>query len=109
MLRKRKKEQTASLYAPGGEDGEYAFEIEDASENVEEKVIENERKKALYKAISELHPRHARLIVLRDLEGLSYEEITRAANMNLGTVKSGISRARLALFEKLKENKELFS
>jgi RNA polymerase sigma-70 factor (ECF subfamily) len=109
MLRRRKKEQTMSLYAFDDEDNEYTLEIEDTLENVENKAIQNERKKALYKAISELNPQHNRLIILRDLEGLSYEEIAQTTNMNIGTVKSGISRARLALFEKLKENEELFS
>lgn len=42
------------------------------------------------------------VIILRELEGLSYEEIAKATNCNIGTVKSRISRARTKLQEGLK-------
>lgn len=42
------------------------------------------------------------VIILRELEGLSYEEIALATNSNIGTVKSRISRARNKLQENLK-------
>jgi len=42
------------------------------------------------------------VIILRELEGLSYEEIAKATNSNIGTVKSRISRARTKLQESLK-------
>lgn len=42
------------------------------------------------------------VIILRELEGLSYEEIAAATNSNIGTVKSRISRARNKLQENLK-------
>ena len=42
------------------------------------------------------------VIILRELEGLSYEEIATATNSNIGTVKSRISRARTKLQENLK-------
>ena len=43
------------------------------------------------------------VIVLREYEGLSYEDISRITNTTLGTVKSRISRARLRLQDELKE------
>ncbi len=109
MLRKRKKETVTSLYATGSEDEEYALEIPDEKENVEKTVLERERKEALYQAINTLKPKQKELIVLRDIEGLSYEEIADILHMNTGTVKSGINRARKALLEKLEKNTELFS
>ena len=42
-------------------------------------------------------------IVIREYEGLSYEDISKITNTALGTVKSRISRARIKLQEELKE------
>jgi len=41
------------------------------------------------------------VVVLRDLEGLSYEEIATALELELGTVRSRLHRARMDLREKL--------
>ena len=109
ILRKKKKDNTASLYNTDDDENEYILDITDESENVEKKVLEEERKRELYKAIEKLKPKHKELIILRDIEGLSYDEIAAILKMNVGTVKSGINRARAYLLEKLKENKELFS
>jgi len=49
-------------------------------------------------------PKDLRLsLVLREFEGLSYEDIAKATNTTLGTVKSRISRARLKLQEELRD------
>lgn len=109
VIRKRKKEQITSLYATNSEEEEFSLEIPDEKENVEKTVLEHERKEALYRAIQTLKPNQKRFIILRDIEGLSYDEIAEILRLNVGTVKSGINRARKALLEKLKENRELFS
>ena len=109
LLRKRKKEVKSSLYATNSEEEEFALEIPDEKENVEETVLQKERKEALYRAIHTLKPKQKQLIILREIENLSYEEIADILKMNVGTVKSGINRARKALLEKLQENTELFS
>lgn len=108
LLRKRKKTVTTSLYSTNSEDEEFVLEVPDHKENVEKTVLERERKAALYRAIGKLKPPQRRFIILRDIEGLPYEEIAEILSMNVGTVKSGINRARKALLEKLKENQELF-
>ena len=60
-----------------------------------------ERERALHWAIGEL-PEDRRIVVtLRDLEGLSYEEIAAALGLELGTVRSRLHRARVELKEKL--------
>ena len=109
LLRKRKKETVTSLYSINSEEEEYALEIPDEKENVEDAVIKKERKQALYEAINTLKPKQKQFIILRDIEGLSYEEIADILKLNTGTVKSGINRARQALLEKLQKNSELFS
>ena len=49
-------------------------------------------------------PEHFRVpIVLRELQGLSYEDIAKTMDTNIGTVKSRIARARLRLKESLKD------
>jgi len=53
-------------------------------------------------AIAELPERYRLPVVLRDLQGLSYEEISEVLNLALGTTKSRINRARLMLKDKLK-------
>lgn len=108
VLRKRKKEPVVSLYMTGSGEENYLPEIPDEAENVEQAVLEQERKAALYAAIHTLKPKQKKLILLRDIEGLSYEEIAAVLGWNVGTVKSGINRARKALLEKLRENEELF-
>jgi len=65
-------------------------------------VMNQELRAAIEEAIFSLDPESRELIVLRDLEDRSYEEISRITNLPLGTVKSRIHRTRLVLREKLK-------
>ena len=51
----------------------------------------------LEKALAGLEPEDRAILVLREIEGRSYEEIAGIAELQLGTVKSRISRAREAL------------
>jgi RNA polymerase sigma-70 factor, ECF subfamily len=53
------------------------------------------------KALSTLPPIHRELILLRDVQGLSYEEIEAAVGVSLGTVKSRLARAREAMRKEL--------
>ena len=48
-------------------------------------------------------------IVMRDIHGLEYDEIAKVTGTSLGTVKSRISRARIALRKILEEDRELFT
>jgi RNA polymerase sigma-70 factor (ECF subfamily) len=56
---------------------------------------------ALHRAIAELPEERRIVVVLRDLEGLSYEEIATALDLELGTVRSRLHRARMDLKDKL--------
>ena len=68
-----------------------------------EKAQKSER---IQKALLELGPEAKEMIVLRDMEELSYEEISGVLNLPLGTVKSRIARAREALRVKLLDLQE---
>ena len=58
------------------------------------------------RALATLDPAQRLLIVLRDLEQLSYEEVQRITELPIGTVKSRLHRARLALFQRFRDLQE---
>jgi RNA polymerase sigma-70 factor (ECF subfamily) len=64
-------------------------------------IERSEREIALSRAIAELPEDRRIVVVLRDLEGLSYEEISTALGVELGTVRSRLHRARMDLKSKL--------
>jgi len=61
-----------------------------------------EREEEVQRAMDTLPDDQRLVVVLRDIEGLSYEEISVISGLKLGTVKSNIARARRRLREKLK-------
>ena len=68
-----------------------------------EKCLFSEMEKLIKAAVLTLPDNLRIVIVLREYEGLSYEDISRITNTTIGTVKSRISRARLRLQQELKE------
>lgn len=103
--RKKKKHiyQTAySLDEPiENEDSAVVREIKDQSKTPEDKIIQNETIEDVRKAISQLKEEYKSIIILRDLNGYSYEEIAKILDCSLGTIKSRLSRARNALKNKV--------
>lgn len=83
-------------------------QIEDTGPGPEELVEKEEREEILQRAIAQLSPERRILIVLYHFENLSYEEIARMLSLPVGTVKSRLNRARLALREILEPSRELF-
>ncbi len=67
-----------------------------------EKCLSNELEKIIKESIRRLPEPFRIAIVLRELQGLSYEEIAKATHSSVGTVKSRIARARCKLQEGLK-------
>ncbi len=99
-IKKEKKIYHLSNYVDS-DDGEQEVEFEDENQNVDEIVERKLNKEVLIKAIKSLNEEYRSLIVLRDIRGFSYWEISDMLNMKLGTVKSKISRAREALKKEL--------
>jgi RNA polymerase sigma-70 factor (ECF subfamily) len=102
-LRRRKRRKMVSLFSPFTNDDGDAIEFDPPDLNVlqDEALIENERRLAVSRAITSLPQKYRAAIVLRDVEGLSYDQIAQTLKLSEGTVKSRINRARNLLKEKL--------
>lgn len=83
-------------------------QIEDDSPTPDEVVETKERAKMLQSAISSLPDYQKMIVTLYHLQHRSYEEIAEILSLPIGTVKSRLNRARIALAEKLAAEPELF-
>lgn len=112
MLRKKTRtgENThLSIHQTFDGEDEYALQIEDTAPGPHEMLRKKTAMELLERAIDELSEEHKTMILMRDMNGLEYDEIAKATGMALGTVKSRISRARIALRKILEKDRELFS
>jgi len=102
-LRRRKRRKFVSLFSPFTDDNGDAVELDppDLNPLQDESLIKDERRKAVARAITSLPDKYRAAIVLRDVEGLSYDRIAEVLKLSEGTVKSRINRARNLLKEKL--------
>jgi RNA polymerase sigma-70 factor (ECF subfamily) len=75
--------------------------LADAGQSPFELASGAEAKERIEEALAHLKPAYRTVVVLRDVEGLTYEEIAEVLELNLGTVKSRIVRGRDALREML--------
>jgi RNA polymerase sigma-70 factor (ECF subfamily) len=82
-------------------EGPEDFEIEDPAPSPLVLMTEKEKEIMLQSAVDSLSHDHRTVIILRHVEELSYEEISRITGYNLGTLKSKLARARLLLHKKL--------
>jgi RNA polymerase sigma-70 factor (ECF subfamily) len=104
-LRRRPKARIQSLDAPVGNDAtseSNAFlEIPDTRENPERVVLHEELDEQIQKALAALPQDFRKTVILADIEGMSYEEISEAMHCSLGTVRSRLHRGRKLLRTKL--------
>ena len=87
--------------------GETAFDLPDPSAGPEECALRLEQARCLQAALLTLAPDQRLSVILSDVQGLSYEEVSQAMGSSLGTVKSRISRGRARLRRDLLERGEL--
>lgn len=109
-LRKRRRQPVVAMSTDASittEEGMYTVEFSAPEcDTPEEQMLRSEKKREIETALNELSPEHRLALVLRDIQGYSYEEIARQLDVNIGTVKSRINRARLALRERLMEREQ---
>jgi len=90
------------------EENQVDRQIEDAGPLPSEVVESKERARVVQNAINSLPDYQKIIVTLYHLQHRSYEEIAEILNLPIGTVKSRLNRARLALMEKLESEPELF-
>ena len=100
-LRKREKVDIVSIDQPVNEAGDLSFEIPDVKYGPEKLMQQRELRAALQKAVDELAEDYRSVVVLRDLEGLSNEEVSKVLSLSVAAVKSRLHRGRLVLRDKL--------
>lgn len=104
MLRRRPKARIESLDAPlvTTKGDEVAREVPDESADPEETVLAAQLDTDIQRALGALSVDLRMVVVLSDIEGQSYEEISQALGIPVGTVKSRLHRARRALASRLR-------
>ena len=103
-LRKRKQRKTTLLSQFSKDDKTYELPSNDPEpgQEIQTDIVN----KIIRDAVDQLSEKFKIVIVLRDIHGLSYEDISEIINVPIGTVKSRINRARLQLQVELKHLKK---
>ncbi|MBH31984.1 MAG: RNA polymerase subunit sigma-24 [Candidatus Marinimicrobia bacterium] len=99
-LRKRKRRKVSYLSQLGMEEKDFDIPVEDTTD---EEMVGEFTESQIQNAIQSLQLHFRTALILRDIEELSYEEISKILDVPLGTIKSRINRARLQLQEMLKQ------
>lgn len=100
-LRKRERVQVVSLDEPVSPDGDLRFEVPDYKYSPETMAQQRILRDALKEAVDKLPADYRSVVVLRDLEGLTNEEVGKVLNLSVAAVKSRLHRGRLAMRDKL--------
>ncbi|MDO8611298.1 MAG: sigma-70 family RNA polymerase sigma factor [Dehalococcoidia bacterium] len=105
-LRRRRSRPQVPLEASAG-DERPAAEPASPDEPLEERAVRQELARCLEGGLASLPADQRLAVILRDVQGLAYEEVAEATGASLGTVKSRISRGRAALRDFLLAQGEL--
>lgn len=108
MLAKRSRRNELPLEIPDDEEDYRTAEVSDSRYDPEAIAQQADLRKTLADAIGDLPQQQREMIVLRDIQGLSYEEIAQVLALESGTVKSRLSRARENLRKKLLQSGNIF-
>lgn len=96
-LRSRGRRQTVSLSAENDDGEDVEIDIADETQSPERLLDKRLTRDAVRRGLAALPPEHRQILLLREIQGLSYDEIADALGIEAGTVKSRIFRARKKL------------
>jgi len=99
-LRRRKRWRLFSLHRD--DDSETGIELPDETYRPDKVAESSLADDQIHNAIASLPENYRQVILLRDVEGMAYQEIAEILDCPVGTVKSRVNRARLKLQQKLK-------
>ncbi len=97
FLRSRNRKQTVSLSAENDDGEDVELDIADETQSPELLLDRSMTRDAVRRGLAALPPDHREILLLREIQGLSYEEIASVLGLEEGTVKSRIFRARKKL------------
>lgn len=102
-IRRRKRRRLMSLTGlfQNEDDTQVEFQPPDTRPLADRALVDSERSQMIGRAIAALPEKYRLPVILRDVEGKSYDEIAEIMELGLGTTKSRISRGRGLLKEKL--------
>jgi RNA polymerase sigma-70 factor (ECF subfamily) len=86
------------------EEGEEELQVPDKGPGPQEILVQREFQEQLRNALARLPEEYREAIILRDIQGLSYDEIAGVLGIQSGTVKSRINRGRIQLRKELGED-----
>ena len=104
---KRHNGTPLELFTSEGDEVESPDWMRDPATGPEERAEESELKKVLQNCIKSLVPDYRLMVILVDIEGMSYEEAASVARVPVGTVKSRLARARMQLQKSLQGYRSL--
>ncbi len=96
-VRKEKRRREQPLVMLGDDGEEHSMDWPDMRFSPENAYERSELREAIDAAMAYLTPDHRAILTLRDIQGLSYDEISEALDLQEGTVKSRLARARETL------------
>ena len=103
-FKRRKRDRTISLESPIGEGRATEIDlIRDNGEDPEQATLGRERESAIARELKGLPVAFREAVILCDVEGYSYEEVSSILGVGLGTVKSRIARGRSILRNRLRD------
>lgn len=97
FLRSRNRKPTVSLSVEDNEGDDVELDIADESQSPEVLLERGITRDSVRRGLDSLTPEYRQILLLREIQGLSYEEIAQSLNLEVGTVKSRIFRARKKL------------
>lgn len=102
-IRRQRRQPSISLDAGGADDGDGSprFEAREERPSAEQEMLDRERRAAVRRCVASLPSKYRGAIVMKDMEGLTFDEIANILDCPESTVKSRVMRGRRMLQKRL--------